>query len=85
MFSFTPSLEPKNQFNPEPLIRNAPVDVLKAGEFQRVPILMTVNKDEGVLLHSAGLATYLTLSILKFFSNVESENFIFSFKYFPNI
>jgi len=52
-FVFVPTMEKKNSKNPNPFLHQFPEDLMERGDFNRVPMLITLCKDEGLLIHSA--------------------------------
>jgi hypothetical protein len=44
---FPPSLEFRSENNPDPLLDRNPAEAIVAQEVDRVPVLLTMNKDEG--------------------------------------
>jgi len=50
---FSPTVEIRNEQNPEPFLDRKPIDLLKSGDFNRVPVIQMMCKDEGIILDAA--------------------------------
>jgi len=49
-----PTLEIRNAQNPNPLLDETPEDRMRRGNYEKVPVMLTLTPQEGIMIFAAG-------------------------------